>query len=250
MSIDRDEIYRQIQEAINNLPDNFSILEEQIDVELQIQYFNFSKDLKNDFTKEYILERKNDLFDKNISVEEKKNLLVLLASENEVEAYRAIEKFAKNPLPELKEWSVLALQESRMLLQSTLLDEQQVFISTGLGGQGQKLRYFVVLRSNNYSANFTKAQKQLIESELIFSIKKYDGVLEEIEFEEGFAKALFLMPLKSNIQDLFSSFIEECNQYGNFLNEDVILTNVKKLNIREIQNFLQNESTKGEENDE
>lgn len=240
MRKDQENIYRQIQDAINNLPDNFSILEEQIDVELQLQYFNFSKELKNEFSKEYILERKDDLLDENIPTEEKKNLLVLLASVNEVEAYRAVERFAKNPIPELKEWSILALQESRMLLQSTLLDEQQVFISTGLGGQGQKLRYFVVLRSKNLQVEFTKVQKQLIESELIFIIKRYDGVFEEIEFEEGFAKALFLMPLKSDMQEMFRLFIDECNQYGDFMDEDVILTNVRKLESSEIRDFLDN----------
>ncbi len=250
MRNDQENIYRQIQDAINNLPDNFSILEEQIDVELQLEYFNFSKELKNEFSKEYILERKDDLFDETVPVEEKKTLLVLLASVNEVEAYRAIEKFAKNPVPELKEWSVLALQESKMLLQSTLLDEQQVFISTGLGGHGQKIRYFVVLRSKNIQVEFTRVQKQLIESELIFSIKKYDGVFEEIEFEDGFAKALFLMPLKSDMQEMLRSFIDECNQYGDFLDEDVILTNVRKFKISEIRDFLKNGSIEKEKEDD
>jgi hypothetical protein len=48
MRNDQENIYRQIQDAINNLPDNFSILEEQIDVELQLEYFNFSKELRNE----------------------------------------------------------------------------------------------------------------------------------------------------------------------------------------------------------
>jgi hypothetical protein len=246
----QENIYRQIREAINNLPDNFSILEEQIDVELQLQYFNSSKDLKNEFSKEYIIERKDDLFDERISLEEKKNLLVLLASVNEASAYRAIEKFVKNPVPELKEWSVLALQESRMLLQSTFLEEQQVFISTGLGGQGQKLRYFVVLRAKDLQAGFTNTQKQLVESELIFSMKAYNGIFEEIEFEEGFVKVLFLMPLKGDMQEMFRTFVDECNQYGNFLDEDIILTNVRKFEISEIRDFLNNELAEKKEEDE
>lgn len=247
MKNDNENMYRQIQDAINNLPDNYSILEEQIDIELQLEYFNYAKELKNEFTQDYILKRKNDLFDDNFPNEEKKNLLVLLASINKVEAYRAIEKFTKEPVPELKSWSVLALQESRMLMQSTFLDEQQVFISTGLGGQGQKLRYFLILRSRDFNIEFTKTQKQLIESELIFSIKKHDGVFEEIEFEDGFAKALLLMPLKSDMQDMFRSFIDECNQYGDFLDEDVILTNVRKLEISEIRDFLNNNTNEEED---
>lgn len=247
MKNDNENMYRQIQDAINNLPDNYSILEEQIDIELQLEYFNYAKELKNEFTNDYILERRDDLFDDNFPTEEKKNLLVLLASINKVEAYRAIEKYTKAPVTELKAWSILALQESRMLMQSTFLDEQQVFISTGLGGQGQKLRYFLILRSRDFNTPFTKTQKQLIESELIFSIKKQDGVFEEIEFEDGFAKALLLMPLKSDMQEMFRSFIDECNQYGDFLDEDVILTNVRKIEISEIRDFLNNETDEEED---
>ena len=103
-----ENIYKRIQEAISSLPDNFSILEEQINVELQMEYFNYSKDLKSNFTKEYILEHQADLFNPQISVEEKKNLLVLLASQEKVEAFRTIEKYAKSPDPELKDWSTLA----------------------------------------------------------------------------------------------------------------------------------------------
>lgn len=248
----QDKIYREIQEAINSLPEHFSILEEQIDLELQMQYFNFSKELKNEFSKEYILSRKDDLYNETISTEEKKNLLVLLASVDEVDAYRAIESYIKSPDPELKDWAILALQESRMILQSSLLDEQQVFISTGLGGHGQKLRYFFVLRGKDHINSLSETQQKLIRSELEFGLKKYDGVMEEIQFEEGFASGLFLMPLKKDIQELFRSVIDECNQYGDFLSEDVILTNVRKLSINEIKDFLnqQEEDEQYDEDDE
>ena len=239
MRKDQENIYRQIQDAINNLPDNFSILEEQIDVELQLQYFNFSKELKNEFSKEYILERKDDLLDENIPTEEKKNLLVLLASVNEVEAYRAVERFAKNPIPELKEWSILALQESRMLLQSTLLDEQQVFISTGLGGKGQKLRYYVVFINRKPDGMLNRTQQKLLKDELLTELKSNDGEFETIDFTEGFSTALVMLPLQTDLKNVFRNIIEECNQYGDFLNDDMILTNVKMLSRNEITEMLQ-----------
>lgn len=250
MKNNQDEMYRQIQDAINSLPENFSILEEQIDLELQLQYFNFSKELKNEFTKQYILDKKNDLFDDNVPVEEKKTLLVLLASIGEVEAYRAIEAYIHLPEPELKEWAKLAIQESRMILQSSLLDEQQVFISTGLGGHGKKLRYFFVLRGKKYPIQFTPVQQQLIQSELTFGMQKHEGELESIEFEDGLAMGLFLMPLKTDMEQIFRTAIEECNQFGNFLNDDVILTNVRKLSSGEVKAFLENEDMDQNENND
>ncbi len=237
--MEEENIYKKIQEAISSLPDNFSILEEQIDVELQMEYFNYGKDLKTSFTEEMIMQHQADLFNSDVPLDEKKNLLVLLASQEKVEAFRTIEKYAKNPDPELREWSILALQESRMVIQSSLMDEQQVYISTGLGGKGQQLRYFAVIIGNEEVKEFSSVQRKVIQTELEFAIKKKDGLLEEISFVENFAVIIVLLNVKCDIQDVFSSAISECNQYGNFVRPDIIITNVKRMSVEEIKDFLQ-----------
>ncbi len=235
---EENNIYKRIQEAISSLPENFSILEEQIDVELQMEYFNYSRELKSSFSDELILKHQKDLFDKDIPIAEKKNLLVLLASQEKVEAFRSVERYAKNPDPELRDWSILALQESRMVLQSSLLDEQQVFISTGLGGKDQKLRYFVVFVGKEGLTEFSEIQRRLIQTELEFAIKKNDGNLEEINFTDNLAVSVLLLPVKSDIQSVFSSMINECNQYGDFIRQDIIITNVKRMSVEEVKRFI------------
>jgi len=233
-----DNIYKRIQEAISSLPENFSVLEEQIDIELQMEYFNYGRDLKTNFSSEVILQHQADLFDPEIPLDEKKNLLVLLASQEKVEAFRTIEKYAKNPDPELRAWSILALQESRMVIQSSLMDEQQVYISTGLGGKGQKLRYFVVLIGRENDVEYTPIQKKLLKTELEFAVTKNDGELEEIQFESNFALAVMLLPVKSDLQGLFLNVISECNQFGDFVRQDIIITNVKRMSVDEIRKFV------------
>jgi hypothetical protein len=241
MIMEEDNIYKRIQEAISSLPENFSILEEQIDVELQMEYFNYSRDLKTKFTEEVILEHQADLFDQAVPVEEKKNLLVLLASQEKVETFRTIEKYAKNPDPELREWSILALQESRMVIQSSLMDEQQVYISTGLGGKDQKLRYFAVFIGNENVIEYSAVQKKLIQTELEYALHHNNGILEEISFDNNLAISILLLPVKSDIQGVFSSVISECNQYGDFVRQDIIITNVKRMSIDEIKQFINRE---------
>ena len=49
---------------------------------------------------------------------------------------------------------------------------------------------------------------------------------------------LLLLPLKTELQPLFAGIIDECNQYGNFLHENMIITNVKKLTDEEIMHLL------------
>ncbi len=239
--MDEDNIYKKIQEAISSLPENFSILEEQIDVELQMEYFNYSRDLKSSFPVELILQHQDDLFDSTVPLDEKKNLLVLLASQEKVEAFRTIEKYAQQPDPELREWSILALQESRMVIQSSLMDEQQVYISTGLGGKDQKLRYFVVFISNENIEKYSTVQRKLIKTELEYALTQNNGLLEEISFKKDLAIAILLLPVKSDIQGVFSSVINECNQYGDFVRPDIIITNVKRMSIVEIKRFINRE---------
>jgi len=239
--MEEDNIYKKIQEAISHLPDNFSILEEQINVELQLEYFNFSRELKANFSEEQILDQKSDLFNTEVPVSDKKKLLVLLASIEKVEAFRTIEKYAKNPDAELKDWATLALQESRMVIQSSLMDEQQVYISTGLGGKGQNLRYFVAFIANEVIDEYSSIQQKMIRDELQYGLKGCDGLLEEISFTSELAVALLLLPVKTDIQALFSGIINECNQYGDFIRQDIIITNVKKMTVEEIRSFINRE---------
>jgi len=241
---------KKIQEAIESLPDNFSVLEEQIDVELQMEYFEFTKDKKNNRGINDFETAEKRLYDPEVTETEKKHLLVRLAGHDKVEAFRIIERFLAQAEGALKDWSILAIQESRMILQSSLLDEQQVFISTGLGGKGQNIRYFITLLSQDTDEEFTDTQKKLIKTEFQYLLKDSDGELEEMNFNKGFALGLFLFPLKKNLQEIFKSFIEECNQYGNFLREDVIITNVKQLTIDEVKAFLVQEEDQQEEEDD
>ncbi len=237
--MEQDNIYKKIQEAISSLPDNFSILEEQIDVELQLEYFNYGRELKEGFPGEMILQNQPDLFDSEIPLSEKKNLLVLLASIEKVEAFRTIEKYAANPDPELRNWAILALQESRMLIQSSLMDEQQVYISTGLGGKDKKLRYFVVFVARDHTPECSNSQKKLIQNEIEFAFSKYSGELEEFNCYENLAISVLLLPVKTDIHSVFSDIINECNQYGDFIREDIIITNVKRMSVDEIKQFIE-----------
>jgi len=236
--MDNDNIYDKIQEIFGTIPGNFSILEEQIDINLQMEYFEFSRNYKKDNNPKEIIKKKDFIFRDNLSTEDKKTLLVQLASLDNVEAYRTIEKYLKNPDNELYEWAILAFQESRMLLESKFLDENQVFISTGLGGKGSKLRYFLVLISNT-GESFTEVQKKVIKNEFEITLKKYNAEIEKVNFAESFSTVLIVVPLKVSIKDTFKEAINECNQFGNFLKPNFIVTNVKVLSTKEISDFLE-----------
>jgi len=241
-----ENIYDKIKELFGSIPGSFSILEEKVDIDLQMEYFEFSKRIKKNLNETKVLEESVDLFDEKVTHAYKKELLAQLASIERVDSFRIIEKFLKTADNEIRDWAILALQESKMLLESKFLDENQVFISTGLGGKGDKLRYFVVVIGKK-QAPFSKTQQKIIRNEFELSLKKYDGEIEELTFSESLASMLTVLPMDVIIKNVFDEAILECNQFGNFLLPNFIITNVKKLSFNEIRKFLREKQNQSQD---
>lgn len=235
-----ENIFESIRGALNNIPENYKILEETIDIEIQKEFFESSKNIKIDLELDVLPEMINKLNYVETSVDECKILLQKLASFDSVEAFRAIETYSKSPRHELKDWSILSLQQSKMLLQCSLLDEQQVFISTGLGGKNHKLRYYIIFPFNQNVRRISKIQKEALVSELNFFMAKYDAETESVEFSKRYAAAMTLIPLKAPIPDIIRDILNECNHLGDFLSPDVMITNMKKLTPNEILKIIDN----------
>jgi len=235
--MDEEFLYNKIREALKHIPGNFNVLEEQIDVQLQMEYFEFARKFRKEEDVKEVSTMGDRLFMEETPSALKREILVALASVPEVEAFRTIERYFKAPDEGMKDWATLAFQESRMLLQSSLLDEQQVFISTGMGGKGQKLRYFVVFL-NREGTGLTPMQVKLLRDELRYVLEKNDGELEEFSEMMDFTTAVVILPIHAPLKEIFRGVIDECNQYGNFLHDDMVITNVKRLSIPEIIELL------------
>ena len=99
------------------------------------------------------------------------------------------------------------------------------------------MRFFVVL-FYNCDCGVEPYQKDLIQKETERAIGKAGGKIENIEFKSLYASLLILMPLDVELPKVLSGIVEECNQYGNFLYDKPVLTNVKKLSDEEIVEFV------------
>jgi len=233
-----EDAFENMQQFLSEFKGDINIIDEKIDIKLQIEYFDMSKEMKDKVIAFTEWELKSEmLYDVNIPLGAKKKILVRLASVDNVKAYRIIESFAKIADESIKYWALLALQESRMLLQSKLLDQSQVLISTGLGGKGNKLRYFFVIFANN-EPSFSEYQQKVIKNEFEYILHRNNAEIEEINFIDNIATLILLIPLNVPIQNIFSKTITECNLYGNFLKDNCIITNVRILDIDEIKNIL------------
>ncbi len=217
--------------------DKFNIFEGSIDPDTQTEYFDYVINKREDIDEDELIKKKNKIFDNDFDIEEKKYLIADLASIPDVEVFRTLEKYAKNPDEELKYWIAIALQENKAFLKSDLLDEKQIFISTGLGGEENNLRYFVILISEDQQ-EFTDVQKRIITSELKFCLKNNDSKFERVEFGKYFATVLTLVPFEHSVQKIFSKIIAEINELGDFMSEHFIISNVKALNITEADKLI------------
>lgn len=240
-----DNSFEKLQKVLKSFEGNISILNEIIDINLQVEYFDASKKIKKEPKLENLIEESEKIFLEATSIDDKKNILLHLACSEDVKAYRLIERFVNDGDKELRHWAILAMNESKMHLQTQLLEKAQLFISTGLGGIGNKLRYFFALFTSDKN-DFSEFQQKIMKTELTDVLKQYDSELEELNFHQNIATILVLIPVHISIQDLFSKVFTECNQYGNFLSENCIITNVRVLSIDDINGYISSMQKKDE----
>ena len=235
---EHENLYEKIQEILGGNPGSLKILEQQIDIDLQVEYHECSRKVREDVEEQWAMDQAKYLNEPGYSLQVKKEILARLATIDRVECYRIIEAYLDSPEKGLGDWSLLALNESRMQLESKILDENQVFISTGLGGKNHKLRYFMVLVTRTH-LDLSPTQQKVITNEFDFILQKYDAELEKISFSEYMASIVLLLPMNHSLKVVFQQAIDECNKYGDFLKDDFIVTNVKTLSFEEIKDYLE-----------
>jgi hypothetical protein len=232
-----ENIHNKIKDLLGIIPDKYSIIEDQIPIDEQIAYFELSKKYKNNVNEEEVFDNADILFLPETSVHDKKDILTRLASIEKPKAYRIIEKYLNHSEKEIRGWAKLALLENRMSLESSLLEQNQILISTGLGGKNDKLRYFLVVFFKD-KLTFNETHKKVVSNEFELIMNKFNSEIEEFFFQQTYVTITTLIPLDVPLKNMFSKAIHECNQFGNFLEDNFIITNVKKLSDAEINNFI------------
>lgn len=233
-------ILSKIQKIYTDNPQRLNIIEEQIDLEIQMNYFKRSTMLKKQVVElEDVLEKIPTLYDPEARLEEKRDILIFLASFEDIESFRFLEKFKNEATGEIKLWASMAYRESKMLLESSLLeDENQILISTGLGGKGDCLRYFICLVHRD-EALFSEVQERIIKNEFTSSTEKNQAVIESLQFENHLVKVFLLVPITAEIRSIVADVVDASVELGGFLDEHVIVTNVRAFSNEEIDAIVQ-----------
>src|SRR5690554_1715961 len=130
----RETILNKMREIAQNSPEKIHIIETNVEAEMQIEFFETLQILNKQKDSPELEEIWDKLNKETSSFQEKKESLALLASFGEVDSFRLIEKYLENTEKELQSWTFLAYQQARMFLEANLLDEEKIYIASGLGG--------------------------------------------------------------------------------------------------------------------
>jgi len=233
-----NNIFDEFQHTLQSMKGNLHVLEASVPVEKQMEYFKYSEKVRGhnrNTTVEEQIDRLN--FDQS-SIEEMKYAMTYLAISGDVQAYRALENYKKDANNKLlNDWITMSLLQARITLDSELSDEKQVFISTGLGGEGSKLRFYAFFKSEGLRP-FSDYQRKLIEEEIPYHLRRYHGEAEEIQIETNYFSIVFLIELQVDLKTMLMNAIAECNEYGNFIHSSFIVTNVKRFTAEDIEREL------------
>lgn len=238
------DLFKKLQNNFSQVEGHLHILENPVPVELQMEYFKFSQKVRSSnnpsrpIPDDYCEKIYGDLVgDPELDTVQKRYILTQLATSKSVRAFRLLEDYVKTPSEDVKDWSYMALMDARISLESDFSDEKQIYISTGLGGKGEKLRFYVLMVSKG-KLPFQEYQRQTIEREIAYYLPKENCEVERLYIGEQYVELLFLVPVRSDIKSIIDKVIIECNQYGDFISNTFTITNVKTLNSNEIAEIL------------
>lgn len=244
--MEEDDVLGKYQHSFDQMKGKIHVLERQVPLDKQMEYFKESRKWR--LCMQGIIPATNEdcnawydllIDDEVIKTEEDiKNLLLNLANSKSPLAYRLLKQYISKDLDEnIMDWAHLALLELEINLESDFSNEKQIYISTGLGGKGSKLRFYIIFVSADRKP-FEEYQRNVIEREFSYYFPQKDCEIESLNVFSNYAELLLLIPIGANIKKILHDIINECNEYGHFIAKKYTITNVKKPTDEEIQEIL------------
>lgn len=235
------EEHENLEAFLTHISGNFTVAEHGVHPDVMQSFIKISNKLgPNELGAAEVPKLKKKLQSEATSRQVKYRTLAKLSAIKSVDSFRAIEAYYKDCPEDERGFVVLALNQSRHLLENQLLDSSTGLIITGLGGKGKKLRYYflMVLADNQSLGN---GIRRLLESEIEEGLQAHESELEQIEFTPSYVATTALVPLSKNLADLIEDLTVRCNAIqpiflknffvtnGFFPSEDYLETVVDKL---------------------
>jgi len=219
MSKERNEIRR----ILDSIPEELRVIEDKINQSAIEEFYDLSVRVDS-----------HEKEDKNTQSSNKEKL-VRLAKTGDVKSYRRIEEIIQETEnSELEEFAYVALKFARINLEDQLSDEPIGFISSGLGGKGNKLRYYFVIKSTE---KISEEREQIIQDELRLICLNSDSEFETIENFGNYVLVKVLVSIDFAIGNVIEGLINRCN----FADKEYFCTNIEKPTNELIEKWINGE---------
>ncbi|MDO9511050.1 MAG: hypothetical protein Q7J34_04765 [Bacteroidales bacterium] len=228
-----------LRNILDEIPENIRVMDEGVDPEIQIEFLQIISEIQKEKPVPVdIVKSATLLRNENEDLEVRKRLLVRLATFPGIEWYKTLETYLSESSTEIRPYALYALQLSRMLLLSDLSDNDETYVTTGLGGKSNKFRIYCVIIPEG-DKPFSDKQAKIITREFNFYAAQKDIEVENFRFLYEYASFAILLPFDIPLNDFMHPAIEECNHYGNFICDGFFATNVKIPTHKEILDVIQ-----------
>lgn len=177
------------------------------------------------------------LCDELSDLNQKKHSIALLVLAGTIRAYRQLEAYSGEAEGELADWVRMAFSEVSISLQVEFLEEPHVLVASGLGGKGDRMRFFALFRSND-NIPFEDYQCRFMEKEFAYSLSSEGCEIDRLKVGQQHVELLIFVPVSVDFFRVITKLVEECNQYGNFLSPQIFVTNAKRMTEDEIEQAL------------
>ncbi|MDR1021763.1 MAG: hypothetical protein LBL94_00565 [Prevotellaceae bacterium] len=219
-------------------PHKVKVINLQVDMKIQMEYFELLSEVFQGRNAEALaVIPKENAFNLNLPLDYRKRMLAWLSSSEEVDMLRELEQYEKNCPDDVKGFVSMCVYQCRTNLESALLGEHHAVVASGMGGEGNKVRYFAALITLSGEA-WNTTEQHLLREELKLASKALDAVVEQLEFSGKYAKMLILAPITLSPVAVIHSAKDASNALGDFISPQEVVTNVARLSDEELDGIL------------
>lgn len=162
---------------------------------------------------------------------------VRLACTGSIEALRLVEGL----IPELegiaRHLALMTELELRMQVYEALTAEPQALLASGLGGEGELIRLNGIAMQRDF-APWQDYQRELLHQELALICQEQGGYIEEELWGDEYYGFRLMLPYHLDIAHIIEYYLNQCNEYGQFLHPDCHVTNMILLTHEHIQEVV------------
>lgn len=216
-----------------------------VTLETQKEYIGYHNQIDTESKKVWALEKRDRILKKKTPLDEKKQIIFTLAHIPELKALYGIQKYLKNPDPELAEFAAIAWQECQQgILEGGMRGllgvefEAPPLIMSGLGGGGQNLRYQFVLTTLG-SKNIVKENMEMLTRVIEADSKRKGTCIEDAVFRPNFIACTSLVSHDVAVGTHIERLIATINAEKEILRHHYLVVNTHVIEDEEIAEYLQ-----------